>query len=75
MSRKIDIEYNPEPYEMLEWCDEHLDGPFSMAEQGGWQGPNWMIFHTTTNQMPYYIITSGVFDLEEDAVLFKLRWG
>lgn len=75
MSHRVDIDYNLEPYEMLEWCEENLGGPIDLIETGGWQGPNWMIFHTSTDVLPYYIVTRAVFDSTEDAVLFKIRWG
>lgn len=74
MNHRVDIAYNTEPSEMLEWCERHLDGPFEIGQTGGWEGPGWRIFHTTTNVIPYYIITRGVFEREEDAMLFGLRW-
>lgn len=75
MRHMVDIDYNLEPYEMLEWCDRHLGGPIELSETGGWEGPSWSIFHTSIDVMPYYTITRGMFEREEDAMLFRLRWG
>lgn len=74
MSHRVDIDYNLEPFEMLEWLDAHLGGPIDGSETGGWEGPGWKVFHTTTNELPYYIITRGLFDSAEAAMLFRLRW-
>lgn len=75
MSHRVNIDYNLEPFEMLEWLDAHLGGPIDSSETGGWEGPGWRVFHTSTNVLPYYTITRAVFDRQEDAVLFKMRWG
>lgn len=74
MRHAVDIDYNLEPLEMLGWLYAHIGGPIDCSETGGWEGPGWKVFHTTKNEMPYDIITRGLFDSAEDAMLFRMRW-
>ena len=70
----VDVTYQDLYNDMYTWCRLNLTCPISLQLDGGLEGPNWMIYNTTANVEPFYLITRGLFESEDDMVLFKMRW-